>query len=151
MWLPVQQQCSQVQAPGGPDAGNILSPCRLWRQGGLLRQGSGSLISVIEEAKRPYLRRLRLQALMTTLGKLIRSCGSLRHHFCGRPQLQWYCAAGSDDKVVLLYELKGGKAVAAFGSSDGPNRENWRVGKQMRGHDGQVGPRQATAALPADL
>ena len=93
---------------------------------------------------------------MTSLGKLMRSCGSLRLHFCSRPLLQWTSAAGSVDKVVLLYELKGGKAVAAFGSSDGPNLENWRVSKHMRGHDNQVGPRahacsvQATAALPIE-
>ena len=75
----------------------------------------------------------------------MRSSGSLWPHFCSRPQLYWDSAAGSDDKVVLLYELKGGKAVAAFGSSDGPNLENWRVGKHMRGHDGQVGPRHILA------
>lgn len=44
MWLPLQHY-SQVEVPGRTDAGVGLSPCRLWRQGDFLRQGSGSLIS----------------------------------------------------------------------------------------------------------
>ena len=128
MWLPLQQ-CSQVQVQGGTDAGVGLLPCRLWQQ-----------VCPPEVAKSPHMRCLRVQALMMSLGKLMRSCGSLLLHFCGPAQLQWNSATGSDDKVVLLYELKGGKAVAAFGSSDGPNLENWRASKQLRGHDNQVGP-----------
>ena len=42
--------------------------------------------------------------------------------------------AGSDDKSVCLYELRTGTGAKSFGSSDGPNVENWKHTATLRGH-----------------
>ena len=42
--------------------------------------------------------------------------------------------AGSDDKSVCLYELRAGTGAKSFGSSDGPNVENWKHTMTLRGH-----------------
>ncbi len=42
--------------------------------------------------------------------------------------------AGSDDKSVCLYELRAGTGAKSFGSSDGPNVENWKHTSTLRGH-----------------
>lgn len=40
-----------------------------------------------------------------------------------------FLASGSDDRLVLVYELREGRGQAAFGSSEGASVENW---KQVR-------------------
>lgn len=47
-------------------------------------------------------------------------------------------ATGSDDKLACLYELKGGPGQTAFGNSDGPNVENWKLSVSLRGHSSHV-------------
>ena len=42
--------------------------------------------------------------------------------------------AGSDDKSVCIYELRGGQGKKTFGSSDAPSVENWKHVHTLRGH-----------------
>jgi len=46
-----------------------------------------------------------------------------------------YLASGSDDQLVLIYELQEGKpAVVPFGSNQVPNRENWVRIAMLKSH-----------------
>lgn len=45
-----------------------------------------------------------------------------------------YLATGSDDKLVCIYELRAGAGARAFGSSDQPSVENWKLVNTLRGH-----------------
>lgn len=47
-------------------------------------------------------------------------------------------ATGSDDKLACLYELKAGSGQTAFGSTDGPNVENWKLYSTLRGHSSHI-------------
>lgn len=49
-----------------------------------------------------------------------------------------HLATGSDDKLACLYELKGGPGQTTFGTSDGPNVENWKLSVSLRGHSSHV-------------
>ena len=49
-----------------------------------------------------------------------------------------HLATGSDDKLVCIYELRAGTGQAAFGSSEGPNVENWKLSATLRGHSFHV-------------
>ena len=49
-----------------------------------------------------------------------------------------HLATGSDDKMACLYELKGGPGQTTFGTSDGPNVENWKLSVSLRGHSSHV-------------
>ena len=49
-----------------------------------------------------------------------------------------FLASGSDDKVVAITELKGGVGQLSFGSSDGPNVENWKAVLSLRGHSAGI-------------
>jgi protein HIRA/HIR1 len=44
-------------------------------------------------------------------------------------------ASGSDDKLVIIYQLQPGAGKAVFGSKDAPSVENWRTVHTMRGHN----------------
>ena len=47
-------------------------------------------------------------------------------------------STGSDDKLVCIYELWAGTGQATFGSSEGPNVENWKLSATLRGHSFHV-------------
>ena len=47
-------------------------------------------------------------------------------------------ASGADDKFVCLYELKAGSGQSAFGSSEGPNVELWKLVSTLRAHTSHV-------------
>lgn len=49
-----------------------------------------------------------------------------------------FLASGSDDKVIAISELKGGVSQLSFGSSDGPNVENWKTVMSLRGHSAGI-------------
>lgn len=49
-----------------------------------------------------------------------------------------FLASGSDDKVIALLELKSGVGQLSFGSSDGPNIENWKAVLSLRGHSAGI-------------
>ena len=49
-----------------------------------------------------------------------------------------HLATGSDDKLVCIYELRAGTGQATFGSSEGPNVENWKLAATLRGHSFHV-------------
>jgi protein HIRA/HIR1 len=50
-----------------------------------------------------------------------------------------YLASGSDDKCIIIYELRPGRAQAAFGGSGSTaSVENWRVKEVIRGHNSNV-------------
>lgn len=46
--------------------------------------------------------------------------------------------AGSDDKLVCIYELRAGSGARAFGSNDQPSVENWKHAATLRGHMNNV-------------
>ena len=47
-------------------------------------------------------------------------------------------ATGADDKFACLYELKAGSGQSAFGSSEGPNVECWKLVNTLRAHTSHV-------------
>ncbi|KAF9177411.1 HIR complex subunit [Haplosporangium sp. Z 11] len=52
-----------------------------------------------------------------------------------------YLATGSDDMIVMIWQLDRSSdawAGSSFGSSDGPNVENWRGVKRLAGHESDV-------------
>ncbi len=49
-----------------------------------------------------------------------------------------HLATGSDDKLACLYELKVGPGQTTFGTSEGPNVENWKLSVSLRGHSSHV-------------
>jgi protein HIRA/HIR1 len=57
--------------------------------------------------------------------------GRLSKHWCD-------ASAGSDDKLVCIYELRAGSGARAFGSSDQPSVENWKHVTTLRGHMNNV-------------
>ena len=52
-----------------------------------------------------------------------------------------YLASGSDDRCIIIYELRPGRAQAAFGgaaAAHAPSVENWRAKEMIRGHNSNV-------------
>ncbi|KAG0265506.1 HIR complex subunit [Actinomortierella ambigua] len=52
-----------------------------------------------------------------------------------------YLASGSDDQIVMIWQLDRTSEAwggSAFGSSDGPNVENWRAVRRLSGHESDV-------------
>ncbi|KAF1817319.1 Hira-domain-containing protein [Eremomyces bilateralis CBS 781.70] len=49
-----------------------------------------------------------------------------------------YLASGADDRIVCVYTLDPNPPPAAFGSSEEPPVENWRVFRRLIGHDNDV-------------
>ncbi|KAF9206226.1 HIR complex subunit, partial [Haplosporangium sp. Z 27] len=52
-----------------------------------------------------------------------------------------YLATGSDDMIVMIWQLDRSSDAwggSSFGSSDGPNLENWRGVKRLSGHESDV-------------
>ncbi|KAG0244912.1 HIR complex subunit [Actinomortierella wolfii] len=52
-----------------------------------------------------------------------------------------YLASGSDDMIVMIWQLDRSSEAwggSAFGSSDGPNVENWRAVRRLSGHESDV-------------
>ncbi|KAF9974826.1 HIR complex subunit [Actinomortierella ambigua] len=52
-----------------------------------------------------------------------------------------YLASGSDDMIVMIWQLDRTSEAwggSAFGSSDGPNVENWRAVRRLSGHESDV-------------
>ncbi len=49
-----------------------------------------------------------------------------------------FLATGADDNLACLYELHAGAGQTGFGSSDGPNLENWKHAASLRGHSNNI-------------
>ncbi|KAG9304686.1 hypothetical protein G9A89_000584, partial [Geosiphon pyriformis] len=45
-----------------------------------------------------------------------------------------YLASGSDDKIILVWELDSGYGGKVFGSNE-QNVENWKISKRLTGHE----------------
>ncbi|KAG9301750.1 hypothetical protein G9A89_003297 [Geosiphon pyriformis] len=48
-----------------------------------------------------------------------------------------YLASGSDDKIILVWELDSGYGGKVFGSNE-QNVENWKISKRLTGHESDV-------------
>mmetsp|Transcript_68943 Transcript_68943/g.218011 ORF Transcript_68943/g.218011 Transcript_68943/m.218011 type:complete len:198 (+) Transcript_68943:703-1296(+) len=49
-----------------------------------------------------------------------------------------FIASGSDDKIIIITELRPGGGQATFGSTDTPNVENWKALHSLRSHKSNV-------------
>lgn len=70
--------------------------------------------------------------LLCSLGDHFNPINAVRFSSTGR------LATGSDDKLICIYELRGGQAKTSLGSSDGPAIENWRQTHALRGHSNSI-------------
>ena len=70
--------------------------------------------------------------LLCSLGDHFNPINSVRFSSTGR------LATGSDDKLICIYELRGGPGKTLLGSSDGPVVENWRQIHALRGHSNSI-------------
>lgn len=71
--------------------------------------------------------------LLATLREHLQAVTAARFSHDGK-----YLASGSDDTLACLYELHAGPGVAAFGSSEQPNLENWKHTRTFRGHTANI-------------